>query len=874
MLPRNTIRRKVNFSFGIALVIVGFLGFMSYGSVARLIQASDKFSYNLLIISELQDYLSKLNELESNEHAYILTGNRQFLIDYEFTLKDVKQKFEKIEVLGEDTNSLDMIRNELRPSFEAHLEFSRNMVELRKRKGIESIRELFMGVQHQRVMKSCGEIAQRIIVRENGFMGEWFHLFTLNSRRALNIIILGAFLSFVFLGVSAVLINRDILARVRAEEALEGTRAKLQYLLAYNPSILYSASPGEGFRATFVSENVKAHLGYAPAEITGNGSFWQESVHRDDRERLLPELPKIARSGHLYMEYRIRHKEGGYRWISDERKLVLGPDGKPSEIVGAWNDIHMRKQAEEALRKSESLFRDLFESARDLIIVLSPAGGIVSLNPAFEARTGWRRDEWIKKPFEKLVHPEDLTLAYQNLARAARGGSTDLFVLRIRGADGKYFAAELQLAAEVQSGSVTGLLGIARDVTERKLAENVLRKAKEAAEAAARIKSEFLANMSHEIRNPLNAILGMGELLLETPVSPEQRDYLNILKRSGENLLGIINNVLDFSKIEAGRLELEHIEFDLAPLIGETMEALAVEAHEKGLELACRLDPALPVRLRGDPVRLKQVLTNLIGNAIKFTEKGEVVLRAGLRERERGEGVLLFSVSDTGIGIPRDKLDLVFESFTQADSSVTRKYGGTGLGIPISRQLVEMMGGRIWAESTPGKGSTFHFTAKFGMGDGAGAPSPEVDLSREEVCTPAPGRVQSAENGTLRILLVEDSEDNRLLIKSFLKNTPHVVDIAENGREALDKFKAARYDLVLMDMQMPVMDGYTATRMIREWEGKNIANKRTPIIALTAHALEYDNNRSMEAGCDSHLTKPVKKEVLLESIKAMSFERS
>ena len=994
-MVRDKIGLKVNLSFGIALLIVGFLGFMSYKSVARLIEATEKFSYNLLIVSELQDYFSKLNGLESNEHAFILTGNRQFLISYEFAVKDLKQKFEKIEVLGEDTNSFDMIRTELKPSLEAHLEFSRRMVELRKARGIEPTLKLFTGIEHLRVVQSCTEITQKIMVRENDFMGEWLRLYAFNSKRSLRMIILATVLSFLFIGISAGLINRDILAKMRAEEALERTKTKLQFLLAYNPSILYSASPHKDFQATFISQNVQAHLGYFPAEIIGNDFFWWESLHREDKERILQELPKLAGSGRLYMEYRIRHKDGSYSWISDERTLVLGPDGEPREILGAWNDINMRKQAEEALRKSECLFHDLFESARDLIIVLSPAGKIMSLNPAFKARTGFSRDEWIGRPFEKLVHTDDLSIVWQNLARAARRNSTDFFELRIRGADGKYFTAELQLTAEVQNGSVTGLLGIARDITERKQAESLLREAKEAAEAATRTKSEFLANMSHEIRTPLNAVLGMGELLLETPLSPEQRDYLTILKRSGENLLGIINKILDFSKIEAGRLDLESIGFDLPLLIEETIEARALEAHEKGLELACRLDPAVPAGLVGDPVRLKQILMNLIGNAIKFTEEGEVVLSVKCRAREDSEAFLLFSISDTGIGIPREKLDLIFESFTQADSSVTRKYGGTGLGTAISKQLVQMMRGRIWAESKPGEGSAFHFTATFGIGAETTPPSPEIDLSgarmlliddndtnrsilremlsgwgavveeagdgpkgidklksalkegepfdillldgrmpgmdgfeaarrikeenilpqtiimltsdkrisdmprakalgienylvkpvrrsklavslkramgicREEECATAEEHVNPVDNGACRIFLVEDSTDNRLLIKSFLKNTPHVVDTAENGVEALEKFKTGRYDLVLMDMQMPVMDGYTATRLIREWEKKDGASRHTPIIALTAHAREYDNNRTIEAGCDLHLTKPVKKEKLLESIKEM-----
>ena len=356
----------------------------------------------------------------------------------------------------------------------------------------------------------------------------------------------------------------------------------------------------------------------------------------------------------------------------------------------------------------------------------------------------------------------------------------------------------------------------------------------------------------------MNAIIGIADLLAKTPLSPEQNKYVQIFRRAGDNLLHIINDILDLSKVEASQLEMERTGFSLNDLLEKVTEMVAVRAHEKGLALVCEIAPKVPTALVGDPTLLSQVLLNLLGNAIKFTESGEVALRVTPDADSTVPGALRFTVSDTGIGIPGEKLGEVFERFTQANSSTTRRYGGSGLGLTISKRLVELMGGRIWVESEVGKGSVFSFAVPLEIWARARRPTAAPVGTGPEAPLPA-----------LSILLAEDSPDNCTITMAYLEDTPYRVEIAENGAIAYKKFIAGHYDLVLMDRQMPIMDGLTATRTIRAWEKAN-DRPPTPIIALTASALKGDRETCLAAGCTSFLTKPIKQEVLLQAIKERS----
>jgi PAS domain S-box-containing protein len=532
--------------------------------------------------------------------------------------------------------------------------------------------------------------------------------------------------------------------------------------------------------------------------------------------------------------------------------LLIGTDNTARKLVEAE-----QKKLDQRLRDQQFYTRSLIESNIDALMTTDPSGIITDVNKQMEALTGCTRDELIGAPFKNYF--TDPERAEAGIKRVLTEKKVTDYELTACARDGKQTVVSYNATTFYdRDRTLQGVFAAARDVTERKLVEAELQQAKAVAESASQTKSDFLASMSHEIRTPMNAIIGIADLLAKTPLSPEQDKYVQIFRRAGDNLLHLVNDILDLSKVEASQLELERTRFSLNDLLGKVTEMVAVPAQEKGLALLCEIAPEVPRDLIGDPTRMRQVLLNLLGNAIKFTEAGEVALRVTPDADSATAGVLRFTISDTGIGIPDEKLGAVFERFTQADSSTTRRYGGSGLGLTISKRLVELMGGRISVESGVGTGSVFAFTVPLEIWAGG--------TRREAVPV---GTGPEPPLPALRVLLVEDSPDNRTITIAYLQDTPYRVDVAENGAIAFEKFTAGHYDLVLMDRQMPVMDGLAATRAIRSWEQAN-HRPPTPIIALTASALKGDQEKFVAAGCTAFLTKPIKQEVLLQAIKEHS----
>jgi two-component system sensor histidine kinase/response regulator len=673
------------------------------------------------------------------------------------------------------------------------------------------------------------------------------------------------------------------------------------------------------------------------------------------------------------------------------------------------SEVAQRELAQSLAQQRELTLRKVLEASLDAITINDgDSGRYLYVNKEFGA-SGYSGEEVLGKTAQELNLWAEPSLYQDFVTKLKAHGQVRNMELGLRMKTGGILDC-LMSAAEVELDGRNSVVSIVRDISERKEMERNLIAARESATEASKAKSEFLSSMSHEIRTPMNAVLGMADILLETDLSKEQRRYLDVMTANGNALLELINGILDLARIESGRLQMENTEFDLTELVDKTISTFGVAAHGKGLELAARIAPGVPDRLIGDPLRLRQILVNLVGNAIKFTELGQIVLEIDRAPESKDLGELVFSVSDTGVGIRPDKLEAIFVQFTQADSSTTRKYGGTGLGLAIAQRLVGLMGGRIWVESEYQKGSKFSFEVKFGLASRLISPAADIVLSltgyrllvvddsqinrmivREMIAScgaevseaasgpdalslilqardrgesfqiilldmrmPAmdglevakrireqdlpikplilmlssddvkpqltrlaelgldaylvkpitrrelfeairsvlaeashdssdafskrPGLEAPKQAGTqdeprARILIAEDAPDNRFVIEAYLRREPYQLDFVQNGKEAIAKFTTQRYSMVLMDIQMPEVDGLTATRAIRQWETDH-GLARTPIVALSASVLEEDVRSALSAGCNLHIGKPVKKQILLDVIRSFSLVRT
>ena len=494
----------------------------------------------------------------------------------------------------------------------------------------------------------------------------------------------------------------------------------------------------------------------------------------------------------------------------------------------------------------------LIENSPLAILVLNSEERVQLCNPAFEHMFQYSRLEMFGEPAEGIMAEAKCLAEACDISRQTLRGEPVTLAARHKRKDGTPIDVELHGVPLVVSGKVVGSLGIYQDISVRKRAEAAMQHAKDAAEGASRAKSEFLANMSHEIRTPMNGILGMTELVLDTELDSQQREYLNLAKLSADALLSLINDILDFSKIEAGKLEIDAIDFNLSDTIGDTMKSLGLRAHQKKLELAYELHPDIPDALVGDPGRLRQVIVNLVGNAIKFTESGEVVLYVDAEWQTKDDLQLHCTVSDTGIGIPPEKQSAIFEAFTQADGSMSRTYGGTGLGLTISTRLAAMMHGRIWVESELGKGSRFHFTAHFGL---------------QKMPTRIRVQRDPAALRGMPVLVVDDNATNRQILSKMIDNWSAIPTAVGSGAKAIECLRAAHglgkvFPLILLDAQMPDMDGFALAECIRrnpEWGS-------VTIMMLSSAGQSGDAKRCRELGVAAYLTKPVRQGELLDAI--------
>ncbi|MBF0380002.1 MAG: PAS domain S-box protein [Magnetococcales bacterium] len=651
----------------------------------------------------------------------------------------------------------------------------------------------------------------------------------------------------------------DITQQKQAEEDIKTANAKMLASERQLRSILFNSQAVvflkdvEG-RYQLINKKYEDLFHVTESEIIGKTDFdifpaeMAETFRKNDNMVLKSGKPQE-------IEEHVPQQDGMHTYISVKFPL-RNEDGVIYGVCGIATDITARRHAEESLQLSEERHRILLESITEIIWTTDSQGGFAKPQSSWENFTGqpWKEHKdygWIK-----MIHEDDRKTIKKLWKEALKNKSIYESSGRVWSATlGEYrFFIARATPLLTGDGEVREWVGTISDVTERKMSEDALIDAKKSAEAANTAKSEFLAVMSHEIRTPLNAIIGMADISIERNQDPDLNHFLKIIDRSGNNLLNLIEDILDLSQIESGRMKVEYKPVDLEMLTLEALDIHTINAKNNWLDLTCKIDQNTPDSFTGDKKRLRQVLLNLIGNAIKFTKHGKVELLVSCPSSQS----LQFSVVDTGIGIPEEQLQLIFEPFSQADSSNTREHGGIGLGLPICKRLVAAMNGEIWVESEVGKGSTFHFSIPLSEKDQLVVPSTTTNISQAQS--------SQLSGDALSILMAEDNLDGCMVIEAYISKTTHKLEIVENGALAVEKIKSGnKYDLILMDIQMPVLDGLTATKQIRAWEKEQNISK-VPILALTAHAMSGDEEKSLAAGCDSHITKPITKQKLLESI--------
>ncbi len=662
--------------------------------------------------------------------------------------------------------------------------------------------------------------------------------------------------------------NTDLRERKRAEDALrkahdelekrveerttevKEARERLQYILTVTPGIIYTNQASGDFACTYVSENLKSIMGYAPREMRDDPKFWVKRLHPEDAPQVFSNLDRLIGEGGGTVEYRFRHREGHYIWIQDALKVISDEAGRPVEIVGSWADFTERKRVEEAflvahaeLQETRRYLERLIESSTDPIISTDKEGNIVLFNEGAESLLGYRGEEIIGRRVTALFESEDRAKEVMRRMRK-QGGTVSAFETTLQTKDGSL--NPVLISASIlydEEGQEVGTVGFNKDLRQLKQAEKELQEAKEAAEAANQAKSMFLANMSHELRTPMNAIIGYSEMLQEEAEDLGQEHFIPDLQKihaAGKHLLGLINDVLDLSKIEAGRMDLFLETFDIPTVIRDVVTTInpLVEKNANTLQVHCADD--LPA-MRADLTKVRQALFNLLGNACKFTEQGTITLGVA-REMRDGEARISFRVTDTGIGMTPEQMGKLFQAFSQADASTSRKYGGTGLGLAISQKFCRMMGGDITVESAPGQGSTFTIQLPAEVDDPRVVAAP-----REEEIPPS---IPPLPEGALTVLVIDDDPTVHDLMHRFLSKEGVRMVAAADGEEGLRFAKELRPAVITLDVLMPGMDGWAVLTALKA----DPALADIPVIMLT---IVGEKNMGYTLGAVDYLTKPV-----------------
>ncbi len=1009
--PRSfgSVKRKTTIGFAAALVVMSIVGIASYKSLKQFLADSEWNNHIVQVIDAIENLASELKDAETGARGFVISGKDNYLEPYRAAFGVIGPTASQLRTLTSDNPRQQQRLATLEPLIDKKLSFMQRTIAVRRDEGFEPARLLVVSGEGTRTMDEIRAVLAAMNEEERGLLATRTAAADSDARVSVMVVSAGSFLGVVLVGLAGLFIRRDIARRLTAERALRESERQMRFLADAMPQIIWTARPDGG--VDYYNSQWHEYTGMSFEQTKEWG--WKPVLHPNDLAVTIEQWTRSVETGEIHeMEHRFKRADDGtYRWHLTRGIPRRDEHGRIVQWVGTCTDVHDQKLAEEELKRSRAFLDAVIENIPHMVFIKDAADlRFVLFNRAGEKLTGLNRKDLLNRSDTDLFAPEQATqFIAKDRETLARCVPLDIpeEPLTISAAGTRILHTQ-KIPMLDETGTPRFLLGISEDITERRLADQQIRHAKRAAETANKAKSEFLAHMSHEIRTPLNGVMGMADLLLGTELTEQQRRYAKLAKTSAESLTTVINDILDFSKMEAGKLEIVPTDFNLHLAVEDVMEVLAQIATKKGLEIACHVDPAVPPMVRGDQDRLRQILINLVSNAIKFTQHGAVVVRLSPDAQSDGRVTVRFTVSDTGVGIPRDRIDRLFKSFSQADASTTRVYGGTGLGLAIAKQLAELMGGTIGVESEPGRGSTFWFTitfesreqpaapavprrvdpatlrvlavddneihrevlrqqiASWGL-DAATAPDGEQALklladaaataapfrvalvdsdmpgmdgfelatvvkSRSDICATAlmillsvdanvpPERLRAmgfagqltkpvrqsqlfdaiinalaADNQdpspampalpeaavtpsdaevkpkpVLRVLVAEDNEINQIVAREMLSQAGFECHIVGNGKQAVEAVKAQRYDLVLMDCQMPEMDGFDSTREIRRMEAEGALTSRSgprlPIVALTANAMKGDDEACLNAGMDAYASKPIDPRQLLATI--------
>ncbi|HWC53826.1 MAG TPA: PAS domain S-box protein [Chitinophagaceae bacterium] len=841
------IKKRILFIFGIALITTaGFFYFLYYNN-QKIVNNSLQVLQAQKIIKNIDSAFYSIADVESGVKNLVIAGDVSFepkVMNDIATLKRVS--YELIKLKGVNASESLIINNliqQIKQKIDLELELVRTnkisrqkalelLAEMKDQPVTDSLRQLLAGLRDIYSNQLNTELAENKAI----------------SKADLESSVIIGILAMILIGLILYQVNRYMSLRNLAEREAQNKEVKYSRFIEDSGLIVVLADLKGNIN--FVNKRVKNCTGIEPEEIIGKhfstlvDKTWVPIINNNFRRQIQ------TKEFELQIEFPLNVKSGEPIWV-EQSSTVMSEDGKPVGFQCILKDITEKKKAEEEAKKSEMekeenqyRLQSILDNSTLIVYIKDLDGRYLLINKKYKELYQLTEEQAIGKTDFDLLSSDEAQRNFDMDQYVIREQKTIEIEETIEKSGNTYNLLMVRFPLYDKNHNIYGTVGIANDITERFLYGKHLIEEKSKAEMAEQLQEQFLANMSHEIRTPMNGIIGMTNILIDTPLSDEQKEFVHVIKKSSDNLLVLINDILDLSKIKAGKLRIENIDFQLRETVENTLAPFNVKIMEKGLKLGFVVDRNIPDMLIGDPHRLNQVLTNLLGNAVKFTEKGEINLGIKLLERHDDTVSLEFSVSDTGIGVSPDKLKYIFESFTQAETGITRKFGGTGLGLSITKKLIELQHGAIDVSSEQGKGTIFTFVLDYGIS------------SKQEIGKPKRlSELRTLDNNRLsgkKILVVEDNETNQKVIFHMLKKFGVDIRIVNNGKEAIQVLEdGCPYDLLIMDLQMPEMDGFETTKYIRQQ-----LKLKVPIFAMTASALRNEKTKCFELGMNEYLTKP------------------